>query len=132
MRERTHLEQSLKEYHGIERELDDALTLAELGEAEGDEASIDEAQSQLEALRARAAKKQLDLTIDHTKERRQFGRSLAEFELVQEKIGWMVSYLFGLESMAYLTCGLVDRGVEDYSLESAICCSSGSVRVSSG
>ena len=33
----------------------------------------------------------------------------------------MVSYLFGLESMAYLTCGLVDQGVEDYSLESAIC-----------
>ena len=34
---------------------------------------------------------------------------------------WMVSYLFGLESMCYLTCGLVDQGVEDYSLESAIC-----------
>ena len=33
----------------------------------------------------------------------------------------MVSYLFGLESMCYLTCGLVDHGVEDYSLESAIC-----------
>ena len=33
----------------------------------------------------------------------------------------MVSFLFGLESMCYLTCGLVDRGVEDYSLESAIC-----------
>ena len=41
MRERTHLEQSLKEYHGIESELEDAVTLAELGEAEGDEASID-------------------------------------------------------------------------------------------
>ncbi len=68
-----------------------------------------------------AAKKLLDLTIGHTRERRQFGQSLAEFELVQEKIGWMVSYLFGLESMAYLTCGLVDQGVEDYSLESAIC-----------
>ena len=38
---------------------------------------------------------------------------------------WMVSYLFGLESMCYLTCGLVDRGVEDYSLESAICKVSG-------
>ena len=37
----------------------------------------------------------------------------------------MVSYLFGLESMAYLTCGLVDQGVEDYSLESAICKVSG-------
>ncbi len=72
-----------------------------------------------------AAKKLLDLAIDHVKERRQFGRPLAEFELVQDKIGWMVSYLFGLESMCYLTCGLVDRGVEDYSLESAICKVSG-------
>jgi alkylation response protein AidB-like acyl-CoA dehydrogenase len=68
-----------------------------------------------------AAKKLLDLTIDHVKERRQFGRPLAEFELVEEKVGWMVSYLFGLESMAYLTCGLVDSGVRDYSLESAMC-----------
>jgi acyl-CoA dehydrogenase family protein 9 len=72
-----------------------------------------------------AAKKLLDLSIDHVKERRQFGRPLAEFELVQEKVAWMVSYLFGLESMCYLTCGLVDRGVEDYSLESAICKVSG-------
>jgi acyl-CoA dehydrogenase family protein 9 len=68
-----------------------------------------------------AAKKLLDLTIDHVKQRRQFGHPLADFELVEEKVGWMTSYLFGLESMAYLTCGLVDRGVEDYSLESAIC-----------
>ena len=37
----------------------------------------------------------------------------------------MVSYLFGLESMAYMTCGLVDAGVEDYSLESAMCKISG-------
>src|SRR6188472_1415892 len=67
------------------------------------------------------AKRLLDLSIDHVKERRQFGRPLAEFELVQDKIGWMVSYLFGLESMCYLTCGLVDSGVPDYSLESALC-----------
>jgi acyl-CoA dehydrogenase family member 9 len=71
------------------------------------------------------AKKLLDLAIDHVKERRQFGQPLADFELVQDKIGWMVSYLFGLESMCYLTCGLVDRGVPDYSLESAICKVSG-------
>jgi alkylation response protein AidB-like acyl-CoA dehydrogenase len=68
-----------------------------------------------------AAKWLLDQAIDHVKERRQFGQPLADFELVQEKIGWMVSYLFGLESMAYLTTGLVDAGVPDYSLESAIC-----------
>lgn len=67
------------------------------------------------------AKRVLDLAISHVKERRQFGTALADFELVQEKIGWMVSYLFGLESMAYLTTGLVDAGVPDYSIESAIC-----------
>ena len=67
------------------------------------------------------AKRVLDLAINHVKERRQFGTALADFELVQEKIGWMVSYLFGLESMAYLTTGMVDAGVPDYSIESAIC-----------
>jgi acyl-CoA dehydrogenase family protein 9 len=67
------------------------------------------------------AKYLLDQTIRHVKERRQFGMPLADFELVQDKIGWAVSYLFGLESMAYLSTGLVDQGVEDYSLESAIC-----------
>jgi acyl-CoA dehydrogenase family protein 9 len=71
------------------------------------------------------AKRLLDLAIEHVKERRQFGQPLADFELVQDKIGWMVSYLFGLESMTYLTCGLVDQGVPDYSLESAICKVSG-------
>jgi acyl-CoA dehydrogenase family protein 9 len=71
------------------------------------------------------AKRILDTAIDHVAERRQFDQPLADFELVQDKIGWMVSYLFGLESMAYLTCGLVDAGVEDYSLESAICKVSG-------
>jgi acyl-CoA dehydrogenase family protein 9 len=67
------------------------------------------------------AKAVLDLAIEHVKRRRQFDRPLADFELVQDKIAWMVSYLFGLESMAYLTTGLVDAGIPDYSLESAIC-----------
>ena len=66
------------------------------------------------------AKKLLNLSIDHVRERRQFGQPLADFELVQDKIGWMVSYLFGLESMTYLSTGLVDAGVPDYSLESAV------------
>jgi acyl-CoA dehydrogenase family protein 9 len=72
-----------------------------------------------------ATKGLLDRAIAHVKERRQFDQPLADFELVQEKIAWMVSYLFGLESMCYLTCGLVDAGIEDYSLESAICKVSG-------
>jgi acyl-CoA dehydrogenase family member 9 len=68
-----------------------------------------------------ASKWLLDNIIGHVRERRQFGMALADFELVQEKIGWMVSFTFGLESMAYLTTGLVDAGVPDYSLESAMC-----------
>ena len=66
------------------------------------------------------AKRLLDLTIDHVQERRQFGQPLADFDMVEDKIGWMVSYLFGLESMAYLTTSLVDAGVDDYSVESAM------------
>ena len=72
-----------------------------------------------------AAKWLLDKAIEHVTDRRQFGHPLADFELVQDKIGWMVTYLFGLESMCYLTCALVDAGVPDYSLESAICKVSG-------
>src|SRR5947208_870629 len=68
-----------------------------------------------------ASKWLLDRVIPHVRDRRQFGQPLADFELVQEKIGWMVSFTFGLESMAYLTTGLVDAGIPDYSLESAIC-----------
>src|SRR4051794_3284345 len=68
-----------------------------------------------------ASKWMLDRIIRHVRDREQFGMPLADFELVQEKIGWMVSFTFGLESMAYLTTGLVDAGVPDYSLESAIC-----------
>jgi acyl-CoA dehydrogenase family member 9 len=66
------------------------------------------------------AKHLLDLTIHHVTERRQFGKPLGDFDLVEEKIAWMVSYLFGLESMSYLTTGLVDAGIDDYSVESAM------------
>jgi acyl-CoA dehydrogenase family member 9 len=66
------------------------------------------------------AKRLLDLTIDHVTARRQFGRPIGDFHVVEDKIAWMVSYLFGLESMAYLTTGLVDAGIDDYSVESAL------------
>jgi acyl-CoA dehydrogenase family protein 9 len=67
-----------------------------------------------------ATKRLIELAVEHTSTRRQFGRPLAEFELVEDKISWMVSYLYGFESMAYLTTGLVDAGVPDYSVESAM------------
>src|SRR5881227_2700544 len=39
-----------------------------------------------------ASKRLLDPVIRHVKEREQFGQPIADFELVQEKIGWMVSF----------------------------------------
>jgi acyl-CoA dehydrogenase family protein 9 len=68
-----------------------------------------------------ASKRILDSIIAHVRERRQFGQPLADFELVQDKIGWMVAHTFAIESAAYLTTGLVEAEVPDYSLESAIC-----------
>jgi peptide chain release factor 2 len=60
MRERTRLDQSIAGIREFERRLEDGLTLAELGEAEGDEASLDEAEGDLRALREVVAKRQLE------------------------------------------------------------------------
>jgi acyl-CoA dehydrogenase family protein 9 len=54
-------------------------------------------------------------------EREQFGRPIAEFELIQKKLAGMALEVYGAESIVYLTTGIVDRGGQDYSLESAIC-----------
>jgi acyl-CoA dehydrogenase family member 9 len=67
-----------------------------------------------------AVKHLLDLTVEHVQSREQFGQPIGDFELVQEKIAWMTTHLYGLESTAYLTTGMMDAGVEDVSLESAM------------
>ena len=51
MRERTHLEKGVGGYKRIERELEDTLELANMAEAEGDNATLNEAQKALEKLR---------------------------------------------------------------------------------
>mgnify|MGYP001813544167 FL=1 len=60
MRERSALEDSIAAYRSLESDLDDALTLIELGEAEEDSESVAEAESQLAAVKARAEKRQLE------------------------------------------------------------------------
>jgi len=65
-------------------------------------------------------KRFLDLSLEHTTARNQFGRPLIDFELVEDKIAWMNTQIYGLESTSYLTTGLVDRGVADFALESAM------------
>ena len=63
----------------------------------------------------------IQMAVERVKERRAFGRPIGEFGMMKEKIASMLCDTYALESMTYLTTGLVDAGVADYSLESAIC-----------
>eukprot|EP01037_Dinobryon_pediforme_P020069 gene20069-20606_t len=63
MRERDQLARSIDTVKSIERELDDALTLMELGEMEDDEGSIFEAENALKKLGAEVAKRQVDALL---------------------------------------------------------------------
>ncbi len=63
MRERTELEERLEGVTRIERELDDAVTLIELAEGEGDEGVEREAIDQLKLLRAEAARRQIEALL---------------------------------------------------------------------
>ena len=60
------------------------------------------------------------MAIEHCRERRAFGRPIGEFGLIKDKIATMMSKAWALESVTYLTTGMVDAGFEDFSLESAI------------
>ena len=60
MRERTHIDQSVTAVQTMEQELDDAVTLIELGEAEDDQDTLDEAQASLAALRDQTGKRELE------------------------------------------------------------------------
>ena len=63
MRERTALEDRLGSLAKIERELDDASTLVELGESEGDEAAEAEGVAALKALKAEGERRQLEALL---------------------------------------------------------------------
>jgi peptide chain release factor 2 len=63
MRERTRLSTQIEAVRRVERERADALEFAEMALAEGDDASLDDAQSQLEALKAFAARAELEALL---------------------------------------------------------------------
>ncbi|NWG25258.1 MAG: peptide chain release factor 2 [Pseudorhodoplanes sp.] len=63
MQERTALEDQLKSIGRIEQELDDNVTLLELGEAEGDAKVVAEAEEALAKLKADAARRELEALL---------------------------------------------------------------------
>jgi len=63
MRERTRLADAVERVRRLERERTDALEYAELAEAEGDAASLDEAAAQLRSLKALSAQAELEALL---------------------------------------------------------------------
>jgi acyl-CoA dehydrogenase family protein 9 len=61
------------------------------------------------------------LAAAHATQRRQFGTRVADFEMIRAKFARMVVNTYALESVVYMTAGLVDRGLPDYALEGACC-----------
>lgn len=68
-----------------------------------------------------SSKRLLKMTVERVAARKAFGRTLSGFAIVKDRIAAMTADLFALESMTYLTTGLVDAGQVDYAVESAIC-----------
>ena len=63
MRQRQALERSIAGYKKLERELDDAVTLIELGESEDDEASIEEGEARLRKLAEEARRQEVEALL---------------------------------------------------------------------
>ena len=74
MRERTSLETQIEGIGKLERELDDALTLIELGEMEGDDATVTEGEQAIKAVQDEAARLQVETLAKNAAE---FGIDLA-------------------------------------------------------
>lgn len=66
------------------------------------------------------AKECLKAMTDHAKRRVQFQQPLAEFQLVQKKIAFAAAHTFAMEAATMQCAAFIDRGFEDYMLETAI------------
>lgn len=62
----------------------------------------------------------LKRSVAQARERRQFGRPIADFGLVREKIAQMTVDCFAAESAVWMLAHYIDSGVEDYSIEAAM------------
>ncbi|KAM5292131.1 complex I assembly factor ACAD9, mitochondrial-like [Ctenodactylus gundi] len=66
-------------------------------------------------------KKLIELTAEYACTRKQFNRKLSEFGLIQEKLALMARKAYAMESMSYLTAGMLDHPeISDCSVEAAM------------
>lgn len=67
-----------------------------------------------------AAKYCLERMVHRANNRRQFGKTLGEFELVKEKIASAAADTYAMESATMHTAALIDSGADDYMVETAM------------
>jgi alkylation response protein AidB-like acyl-CoA dehydrogenase len=67
-----------------------------------------------------AAKTCVKAAAEHAKRRKQFKQTLGEFELVKKKLAWMAAHAFAMEATTAECASFIDRGSEDYMLETAM------------
>ena len=65
-------------------------------------------------------KRLIELSTKQAKERVQFGKPIAEFGLIKQKIGHMVVECYATESVVSLVAGIIDSGAKEYGVEAAI------------
>ncbi|MFN8369521.1 MAG: acyl-CoA dehydrogenase family protein [Bacteriovoracaceae bacterium] len=65
-------------------------------------------------------KKLIELSTKQAKEREQFGKPIAEYGLIKQKIGHMMVECYATEAAVSMVGGLSDQGYEDYAVEAAI------------
>jgi alkylation response protein AidB-like acyl-CoA dehydrogenase len=65
-------------------------------------------------------KRLISLAAKQANERKQFGRPIADFGLVKQKVGEMVADCYAAESAVAMVAGIIDQGYQDYAVEAAI------------
>ena len=67
-----------------------------------------------------AAKTCLAMAVNHANTRKQFNKTLGTFHLVKKKIARIAADAYAMEAMTTITASLIDRGLEDYMVETAM------------
>ncbi len=67
-----------------------------------------------------AAKFCIERMVARANSRQQFGKTLGEFQLVKGKIAEAIADTYAMESATYYTADLIDRGAEDFMVETAM------------
>ena len=66
-------------------------------------------------------KRMLKLITAHAINRKQFGKSINNYGMIQDKMAKMAAKTYACESAVYMTIGNMDRGMKNHYLESAAC-----------